>query len=100
MTARTLLASAFALAMLAAPLSHAAPPQVWAGGDNTCGVANGAAYCWGKNGDGQVGNGTFVMATTPSPVQGLSSGVTAIVTSGAHSCAVVNGGAYCWGNND
>jgi alpha-tubulin suppressor-like RCC1 family protein len=95
---QTLLALAAALAVLA-PAAGAAP-QVFAGGSNTCAVVNGAALCWGANGDGQVGNGTFSMATTPTQVQGLASGVEAIVTSGAHSCAIVNGGAWCWGNND
>ena len=100
MTARTLFGPALALALLVAPLSHAALPQSWVGGHNTCGVANGAAYCWGKNDEGQVGNGTFAMATSPASVTGLSAGVSAIVTSGAHSCAIVNAGAYCWGSND
>ena len=94
------LSGAFAALALAGPAAYAAPPQVWAGGDNTCAVVNGGAYCWGKNTDGQVGNGTFVAVNTPTAVQGLSAGVTFIVTSGAHSCAIVNGGAYCWGNND
>jgi alpha-tubulin suppressor-like RCC1 family protein len=96
--------SSFALAATLALLGVApaaqAAPWVWAGGDNTCAIVNGAALCWGANGDGQVGNGTFTRATTPTQVQGLTSGVQAIVTSGAHSCAIVNGGAYCWGNND
>ena len=78
----------------------AAAPYVWAGGSNTCAIVNAAAYCWGANGDGQVGDGTFVRKTAPAAVQGLQSNVTAIVTSGAHSCAVANGAAYCWGNND
>ena len=33
----------------------------------SCGLAfNGAAFCWGENGDGQIGNGR-VEVTTPSP---------------------------------
>ncbi|MBK8321697.1 MAG: choice-of-anchor D domain-containing protein [Betaproteobacteria bacterium] len=88
-------------AWVASPAVAAAPSmQVWAGGDNTCAVVDGAAYCWGKNTDGQVGNATFARATSPTLVQGLSSGVSFIATSGAHSCAIVNGGATCWGNND
>ena len=93
---------AFALAGLALSMTlpaTAAPPQVWAGGDSTCAVVNGGALCWGKNNDGQVGNGTFTAVTTPTAVQGLSSGVSFVVTSGGHSCAIVNGGAFCWGNN-
>ena len=89
--------------VLAAPLgANAVPPLVSAGGDTTCAVVNGAALCWGYNSDGQVGNGTkgVTPISTPTQVQGLTSGVQAIVTSGGHSCAIVGGGAFCWGNND
>jgi alpha-tubulin suppressor-like RCC1 family protein len=38
-----------------------------AGGDYTCGVtASGAAYCWGSNVFGQLGNGSI--ADSPVPV--------------------------------
>ncbi|QJR16127.1 RCC1 domain-containing protein [Usitatibacter palustris] len=96
---RTLLALAATAAFFSASSTTTAAPYLWAGGTNTCAAVNGAAYCWGANIEGQVGNGTFSMATTPSQVQGLTTGVQAIVTSGAHTCAIVNGGAYCWGNN-
>jgi len=97
---KTLLALAAALAVLTAPFTTVAAPQIWAGGATTCAAVNGAALCWGANTDGQVGDGSFSMRTTPTQVQGLTSGVQAIVTSGSHSCAIVNGGAYCWGNGD
>lgn len=100
---RTRLSFAGLLATLAlSPLAaNAVPPLVSAGGDTTCAVVNGAAFCWGYNADGQVGNGTASTSpvSTPTQVQGLASGVQAISTSGGHSCAIVNGGAFCWGNN-
>jgi hypothetical protein len=42
-------------------------------GNHGCGVTgSGAAYCWGKNNSGQIGNGTMVDAPTPTAVLGPS----------------------------
>jgi alpha-tubulin suppressor-like RCC1 family protein len=45
--------------------------QVEAGSNHTCGVASGyQAWCWGKNMEGQLGNGTSSnLYYSPSPVQ-------------------------------
>lgn len=69
------------------------------GGDHTCAVMDGAAYCWGANGNYQLGNGTNLESSTPVKVQGLTIGVTAIAAGTIHSCAVVDQIAKCWGNN-
>src|SRR5204863_406159 len=65
-----------------------------------CGVTTaGAAYCWGFNGLGELGNGTTTTSPTPVAVTG---GLTfAAVSAGLyHTCGVTTAGAaYCWGNN-
>jgi alpha-tubulin suppressor-like RCC1 family protein len=72
------------------------------GGGQACGlVAGGAAWCWGWNGSGQLGNpagGAF--SSTPVPVSGglAFSGISA--GQNGTTCGIATGGnAYCWGNN-
>jgi alpha-tubulin suppressor-like RCC1 family protein len=71
------------------------------GAYHTCAVlANGALQCWGRNGNAQLGNGTYTNASTPVPVTGLTS-ATAVSGGGAHTCAVLTDGTVrCWGEND
>src|SRR5437667_408817 len=100
----TLLASAAGLSgatstPFAVTLTFAA---VTAGAAHTCGVtAAGAAYCWGDNGFGQLGDGTTTSQLTPVPVQAPAGVSFAAVTAGAaHTCGVTAAGAaYCWGDN-
>jgi len=70
---------------------------------NGCVIASGAAYCWGVNGWGQVGNNSTAYVTTPVAVStaGALSGktVTDIAMYEYHTCAVASGAAYCWGGN-
>ena len=47
-------------------------------------------------GNGSIsGNGTTLDSHVPTPVVGLSSGVTAIATGYGHACAIVHGAAWC-----
>jgi alpha-tubulin suppressor-like RCC1 family protein len=66
----------------------------------TCGLTTtGAAFCWGDNAAGQIGDGTKTARLTPTAVAG---GLTfkSIAVGSAHTCAVaVNGDAYCWGTS-
>jgi alpha-tubulin suppressor-like RCC1 family protein len=67
---------------------------------HVCGVTtDGAAYCWGSDASGQLGDGATTDQATPVPVAG---GLTfATVSTGEHhSCGVTtDGAAYCWGDN-
>jgi len=69
----------------------------------TCVITTaGAARCWGKNGDGQLGNGesgTLVESHVPTDVVGLDTGVTAISPGYGYACAVATGSVLCWGDN-
>ena len=71
------------------------------GAYHTCALlGNGALRCWGRNGNAQLGNGTYTNSSTPVPVSGIT---TAVVVSGGggHTCAVLsNGTVRCWGEND
>jgi alpha-tubulin suppressor-like RCC1 family protein len=74
---------------------------VEAGGFHTCGVSypDKLAYCWGSNGDGELGNGTNTASATPVAVAGARQ-FRHVTTGHVHSCGVTpTGPAYCWGNN-
>jgi alpha-tubulin suppressor-like RCC1 family protein len=74
--------------------------MISAGLMHTCALTvQGAAYCWGLNADGQLGNGGNANSPTPVPVAG---GLTfeAISAGWWHTCALTaTGAAYCWGLN-
>jgi alpha-tubulin suppressor-like RCC1 family protein/tRNA A-37 threonylcarbamoyl transferase component Bud32 len=94
----------------AAPAASAAPVapppsrsrvSVVAGGLHTCLVAaDGRAFCWGGNDQGQLGVAGGNRLSAPSPV-GADLRFTAIAPGLAHSCAIARGGAlWCWGENE
>ncbi len=72
-----------------------------AGRDHTCALSysTGAAYCWGDNTFGQLGDSSTTSSHVPVPVAG---GLTfnQIGARGNHTCGLTNTQEiYCWGEN-
>ena len=76
--------------------------KISAGENHSCGIYNGAAFCWGLGTSGQLGDGTLTTKLSPVPVS--TAGVLAnktiksISTGTSSSCVLTTEGlAYCWG---
>ncbi|NDG98588.1 MAG: hypothetical protein EBY11_11715, partial [Proteobacteria bacterium] len=69
---------------------------------HTCGlVAGGAAYCWGYNGLGQLGDGTTQDRAAPVAVSGGLTFTSLGLGGSGWTCGLTGEGrAYCWGYND
>jgi alpha-tubulin suppressor-like RCC1 family protein len=68
---------------------------------HVCGLtAEGKAYCWGSNADGQLGVGTLGGSrAVPTPVAGEIR-YRAIAVGGQHTCALsTDGMPWCWGRD-
>jgi alpha-tubulin suppressor-like RCC1 family protein len=82
--------------------------QLASGGSHSCGLeGSGALHCWGYHLSGQLGIGlgptcgiganAFPCSTTPMPVAGTFTSVSA---GPSHTCALTPlGVVYCWGDN-
>lgn len=75
--------------------------KIATGASHSCALSGaGAAWCWGSNDDGQLGDGTTT--SRPSMVA-VSGGVRFVDIRGGswHTCALDDvGAAWCWGKND
>lgn len=80
--------------------SQAGAASIAAGDAHTCAVrTTGTVACWGRNGAGQLGDGTTTSRSTPVTVQGITD-ATAVAAGSEFSCAVRAGGTIaCWGAN-
>lgn len=74
-------------------------------GDFTCGRRfDDTALCWGRNSDGQIGDGGGTTRLSPTSVVGPGGvplpGVTQVEAGRYHTCLLTNSSSlYCWGNN-
>jgi len=73
---------------------------VGAGDEHSCGLTtSGAAYCWGRNSDGELGDGTTSGSSVPVPVSGGLE-FSSLTVQLAHNCGLTaDGAAWCWGRN-
>jgi alpha-tubulin suppressor-like RCC1 family protein len=71
---------------------------VTVGASHACALTpGGAAYCWGANYTGSLGDGTTTPRSIPVPVVGGLT-FTNLSAGGAHTCGVTRERiAYCWG---
>lgn len=90
---------------VAGVLSGKTVTQIALGNEHACAIADGTAYCWGRNNYGQLGTGNTTNSSVPVAVStstGLSGKVITNILNGGygHTCAVADGQAYCWGRNN
>jgi alpha-tubulin suppressor-like RCC1 family protein len=75
--------------------------SIGTGSEHTCGLtAEGAAWCWGENSDGESGNGAGIDVSQPVRVSG-GHNFSALSVGEFHACGVsANGALWCWGWNE
>ncbi|MBL6748247.1 MAG: putative Ig domain-containing protein, partial [Candidatus Poseidonia sp.] len=77
--------------------------SIYAGGHYTCAILDDASVkCWGQNTDGQLGIGSTSNTNTPTTINTLGSGRTAVSLATAMStvCALLDDGSVkCWGSD-
>lgn len=87
--------------------SETAKVAVDVGGQHTCAVRDGQAWCWGLSAYGEIGNGTVgdlengtvEQSSVPVPVTGLEGEVLEVSAGFYITCAIKSGGVWCWGRN-
>ncbi|MCP3163256.1 RCC1 domain-containing protein [Myxococcus qinghaiensis] len=75
--------------------------QVRAGNEFTCALdAQERVHCWGRNEEGQLGDGTLIHRPAPVEVTALGGAVVDLSAGVTSTCAVMRDGQVrCWGDN-
>lgn len=85
------------------PLVGASFEALAVGGSHSCGLAQGQAYCWGRNEDGQLGRGfqSDPMEGFPVPGRSMQGDVrfTGLAASAGQCGLDLGGMGWCWGSN-
>jgi alpha-tubulin suppressor-like RCC1 family protein len=70
------------------------------GTKHTCALtSSGGVRCWGRNFEGQLGDGTLYYSDKPPPTDVIAD-VQAIAAGSLHTCVLTTaGGVRCWGDN-
>jgi hypothetical protein len=100
-------ACASASSLVPSPVQHALTSgnaaliswtNVSLGWDHSCATdVTSTLYCWGRNQEGQVGDGSITDVSRPRAVLNLPASVVSFSLGRFHSCAVAAGALYCWG---
>ena len=83
-------------------ISGSVTTRSWAnvslGWDHSCATdTSSTLYCWGRNQEGQVGDGSMTDVSRPRPVANLPAPVSSFSLGRYHTCAVAAGALFCWG---
>lgn len=70
------------------------------GATHACSInSSGKLFCWGDNGSGQLGNGSYTSSDIPVPIDAGNT-YTEVATGVSFTCAIrSDANLYCWGNN-
>ena len=76
--------------------------EVATGGSHTCARKNdGTFWCWGSNGFGQYGNGTYTSQSSPMQITAFGTNVAEISAGQYHTCVrKADGTLWCTGENN
>lgn len=85
-------------------ISDEAWTSVMAFGFHSCGISfsSNKLYCWGNNGQGQLGDGTTTYETVPTRIGNDENAWLNISVGGYHTCGIhsADNSLYCWGGNE
>lgn len=74
--------------------------SIWAATASTCALTDeGAAWCWGNNGNGRLGDGSTTNRSEPTAVSG-GARYASLALGSEHACGrLLSGTVVCWGRN-